>query len=50
VQNATSSPFLVVINDTQFYRTLEEGEVKSMRCKEKEEEKEDRDDLNAISL
>jgi len=34
----------------QLYRTLEEGEAKSMRCKEKEDDKEDRDDLNAIYL
>jgi hypothetical protein len=41
---------LVAINDIQFYLTLEEGEAKIMRCKEKEEEKGDRDDLNAINL
>jgi hypothetical protein len=41
---------LVAINDLLFYRTLGEGEAKSMRCKEKDEEEEYRDDLNAINL
>jgi len=48
--NATSSPFLVAINDVQFYLTLEEGEAKIMRCKEKEVEEEYRHVLNAINL
>jgi hypothetical protein len=29
---------------------LEEGEARSRRCKEKEEEEQDRKDLNAINL